>query len=470
MNNKIIKITAVLGATLALASCSGFLDEDLKGSYTSKNLYTTESKALATVNGVYNSLYGNTQWIFGDVASDDAVKGGNAGDQAEIDRIDDFTANADNGVISTYWQNTYETIARANNAIAEIGAMTFKDETLRNRYVAEAKLLRAYSYFNLVNIFGKVPLKTEPQNSVSGIYVGLSEIDRIYSKIDEDLSEAAAALPKVYPTEAGRVTSGTAYGLLAKSKLFQKKYNEALAAIQSLQELGIYSLESNYADLFKAGAEDSKESIFAIRYVNNTSVSLGNNLNVWFSPAAEGGYYFNAPTQDYVNCFDDANDIRLDASIGREGKPWFNEKTFSQTWSEATGYLVKKYNEDMSEGFAKSQSVVPQHILRYADIILMKAEALNETGKTSEALEELKAIRLRAGISPVPASNQDAARELIRQERRRELGFEFHRFFDVVRYGKEYAVSALGENFKWESDRYYFPIPQAEIETNTEIK
>ena len=156
MKNKLY-IVAIASIGL-FSSCDDFLTADLKGDYTSANYYTSAESATQVVNGVYNSLYGNTLWVFGDVASDDAVKGGNAGDQADMNFINDFTATSANGFINTYWKATYETIARANNAITNIAPMTI-DEDLRNRLVGEAKYLRAFSSFNLVNIYRKVPMK-----------------------------------------------------------------------------------------------------------------------------------------------------------------------------------------------------------------------------------------------------------------------------------------------------------------------
>ncbi|MCI2082175.1 MAG: RagB/SusD family nutrient uptake outer membrane protein [Bacteroidales bacterium] len=470
-----IAVLTLMTVSMA-SSCESFLDQQLKGDYTSDNYYTSSSQAEMAVNAVYNSLYGNTLWIFGDVASDDAVKGGNAGDEADINDIDDFSALADNGCISTFWQSTYETIARANNVIANVSGMDI-DEKTRDRYIGEAKFLRAYSYFNLVNIFGEVPLKLLPQTSSATINVGLSSVDSIYGQIDEDLSYAASVLPVSYSTETGRATKGAAFALLAKSKLFQKDYADCLEDIDSIENLHVYGLLSNYGDLFKAGAEDSIESIFAIRYVNNTEVSLGDNLDVWFSPSWEGGYYFDAPTQAYVDCFTEKTvsgetDPRLDASIGRDGHPWFNDTTFSSSWSEATGYLVKKYDEDLSTTYAKSQSTIPQHIIRYADVILMKAEALNELGSSNVAFAaaEVDRIRERAGLAPTTATTQSGLRDVIRNERRKELGFEFHRFFDVMRYGNDYAQSVLGSDLTWSGDRFYFPIPQAETETNKALQ
>ena len=467
------KYIAIITVAIVAVSCN-FLDENLKGGYSSENYYTSASKAEMAVNAVYNSLYNNILWMFGDVASDDSVKGGDSGDQPQINEINDLNATTDNGSVSTFWTDTYETISRANNVIFNVAEMDI-DAKLKARLVGEAKFLRAYSYFNLVNIFGKVPLKTQPQNTSENIHVGLSDIDKIYEQIDADLTDAAGSLAD---TKDGRANRSAAYALLAKSKLFQGKWDEAVAAITEFENIGAgYGLEPNYADLFKTGGENSKECIFAIRYGNSKVASRGNSLNVWFSPAIEeGGYHFNQPTDSYVACFDEktttgADDLRLDASIGRDGKPWFNGTTFEASWGNETGYLVKKYDEDKVEDMAKSQSTIPQHRIRYAEVLLIKAEALNEASASNATLAAaaLDQVRNRAGLAKTAASTQSALREAIRKERRRELGFEFHRFFDVMRYGKEYAVAAIGEA-AWGAERYYFPIPQSETDANAALK
>lgn len=453
------------------ASCSDFLNEQLKVEYTSANFYTTPEAATSAVTGIYNSLYGNTLWIFGDVASDDAVKGGNAGDQPDMVGIDDFSANSDNGVLSTFWQSTYETIARANNAIFYISPMKI-DATLRDRLVGEAKYLRAISYFNLVNIFGKVPLKLQPQLTSATINVPLSDVTAIYAQIEKDLTEAVAVLPASYPTDKGRVTKGAAYGLLAKADLYEQKYAQCLTNIQALEGLNQYKLVANYADLFKAGSEDSTEVIFAIRFIQS-SVVPGNILSVELSPLIEGGYSFDAPTQNYVDAFTEKtktgdDDPRLDASIGRDGKPWFNNTTFSSSWSEATGYLVKKYDENKITGIPLDQSTIPSIYMRYADILLMKAEALNESGGAGAAIEVNK-VRNRSNLAPTTATTQAGLRTVIMNERRKELGFEFHRFFDLMRWGQTVAEAAL-PGIKWTAPRFYYPIPQLEIDTNKALK
>ena len=163
--------------------------------------------------------------------------------------------------------------------------------------------------------------------------------------------------------------------------------------------------------------------------------------------------------------------MRLDLSIGRDGKAWFNDDVFSASWS-STGYLVKKHNQPLSEVSAgrKGDGGLAYIYLRYADILLMKAECQNELHHPDLAEAPLNLVRGRAGLAEVSGKSESEMRELIRVERRRELGFEFHRFFDLMRWGKEAATAALGENFEWQEPRFYFPVPQSELDSNLGIK
>jgi len=477
---KKISILSIIIGLFIFSSCDDFLNEELEGEYTSDNIYNTEEEADLALTGVYNSLSfttsSNMMWVFGDVASDDAVKGGSASDQAEIGLIDEFNIKSDNGILLTYWQFAYEGINRANNVIhGSYGSGI--DNNVKELMIAQAKFVRAYYYFNLVNIWGKVPLRLEPVNP-SNVNKGLSEVSAIYSRIETDLSEAAAILPKTYANSAdqGRITKGAAYGLLAKAQLYQKKWGDCITTITTLLEpLGIYGLETNYEDLFKLGAENSRETIFAIRHESNQNPGVGNSLNQWFAPLPEGGYYFNAPTNNFVLAFSEQTttgqtDPRLDASVGRSGKPWLNGDVFDFTWSP-TGYLVKKHNQPLAEVPAgtKGDGGLSYIYLRYADILLMKAEAYTENNKLEDAAASLKLVRDRAGLAYTKPVNKDQMRSVIYLERRRELGFEFHRFFDLMRWGKEVATQALGSNFRWQEPRFYFPIPQTELDSNNGI-
>ena len=484
--------TGRLGVVLTiilLSSCTDFLTEDLKGTFSTDTYYKNNEQALQSITGAYNAITflnsNNAIWVFGDIASEDAVKGGNPGDQAEISYIDEFTADANNGIISNYWSFVYEAISRANNVIANVPSVPM-DEVLKNRIIGEAKFIRAYSYFNLVNIFGQVPLKLLPQLTQETIHVPLSDESAIYQQIEKDLTEAAAVLPESYSaSDVGRVTRGAALALLGKASLYQQNWTVAINYFQQVDALGKYGLLPDYADNFKWVNENSKESIFEIQHLAGQNPGTGSALNQWFAPAAEGGYYFNAPTQSLIDAFEKSAttgevDPRLDATVGRDGQPWLNGETFSASWSP-TGYLTKKHQQPLSEipSSLKGDGDLNYIYLRYADVLLMKAEAFAENGQADSARSNLNKVRQRArasfqGTPPadlladITTTDQNLLITAIRNERRVELGQEFHHYFDLMRWGKSVAESALGPDFNYETNRY-LPIPQAEIDANQAI-
>jgi len=488
--NNYIKGILLLGLTLTvLNACTDFLTEDLKGNFSSATFYQNDKQALQALTGVYNAItfstFNNAVWVFGDIASEDAVKGGNPGDQTEITYIDEFSADANNGIISNYWSFAYEGIARANNVIANVPAVSM-DEVLKNRIIGEAKFIRAYTYFNLANIFGKVPLKLLPQLTSETIHVPLSEVADIYVQIEKDLTDAAAVLPVSYTApDIGHVTRGAALSMLGKASLYQQKWSVALTSFQQVEALGIYRLLPVYADLFKLAYKNNSESIFEIQHLTEQNPFTGNALNQWFAPASEGGYYFNAPTQSLVDAFEKSAtgevDPRLDVSIGRDGQPWLNGDIFSASWSP-TGFLTKKHQQPLSEvsSSLKGDGNLNYTYLRYADVLLMKAEAFNEMNNPDSAKANLNKVRqrARAGFAGTPpadlladitTADQNQLRTAIQKERRVELAQEFHHYFDLMRWGKSVSESALGAHFNFDTKRY-FPIPQAEIDSNQGIK
>jgi len=473
---------------IIMSGCTKFLTEDLKGEFSTDTYYQNDKQAIQSINGVYNALAftsaDNNIWVFGDVASDDAVKGGNPGDQAEITYIDDFSANSTNGIIINYWKFVYEAIARANTVIAKVPGIPM-DEALKSRIVGEAKFIRAYSYFNLVNIFGKVPLKLLPQLTQETIHIPLSEVSVIYQQIEADLTDAAGILPVSYSSgDIGRVTRGAALAMLGKANLYQQKWSAAIGYFQQVDALGIYRLLPNYSDNFKLAHENSAESVFEIQHLANQNPGTGSQLNQWLAPSVDGGYYFNAPTQSLVDAFEKSAtgevDPRLDASVGRDGQPWLNGDIFSASWSP-TGYLTKKHQQPLSEVSAalKGDGDLNYIYLRYADLLLMKAEAFNENGQADSARANLNKVHQRARTSFNGTPPADLLADIttldkaqlataIQKERRVELAQEFHHYFDLMRWGKVVAETALGEEFNYDTKRYQ-PLPQKEIDANQAI-
>jgi starch-binding outer membrane protein, SusD/RagB family len=489
--NKIFLTLFILGFN----GCDDFLTEDLQGTYSNATFYKTEAHALLAISGVYNSTSfvstDNDLWVFGDVASDDAMKGGLAGDQSDIQFIDDFSYSRNNGALEKIWKHYYEGITRANYLLY-YGPDIAMDADLNHRILAEAKFLRAYFYFNLVNIFGEIPLKLTPPINPDEINKPKSPTADVYAQIELDLRDAIDYLASSYTgSDVGRATSGAAWGLLAKALLYQQKWDEALTAIVAVDAAGAYSLQNVYKNNFLDSTQNNSESLFEIQHLSGQLPKLGSHLDQYFSPPKDNGYYFNVPLQDFVDEFEETVsnvlDPRLDYTVGRTGQKWINGEDFDPAWSP-TGYLQKKHSQSLREEPIIGDASLNYVYLRYADILLMKAEGLNELGRTAEAQSPLNAVRKRAresylydedlaGFGTVPAdllpdvisTDQQTVRDAIRHERRVELGFEFHRYFDLMRYGQAEAETALqGTGFTYAAKRY-FPIPQSELDTNPSI-
>jgi len=480
---------------LTFSGCNDFLTEELQGTYSNATFYKTEAHALLAITGVYNVASfvstDNNLWVFGDVASDDAIKGGLAGDQSDIQFIDEFTYSQNNGELEKIWKRYYEGISRANYLLYYSSSIEMDDD-LKNRILGEAKFLRAYFYFNLTSIFGEIPLKLNPPVNPDEINKSKSSTAIIYAQIEKDLQEAIEVLESNYTgADVGRATKGAALGLLAKTFIYQNKWADALTAITALEALGLYHLEALYANNFSRASQNNSESVFEIQHLSNQVPKLGSHLNQYFSPPKDNGYYFNVPLQNFIDEFEitvsDVSDPRLDYTVGRAGHKWVNGEDFDPTWSP-TGYLQRKHVQPLLEEPIIGDASINYVYMRYADILLIKAESLNELNRTPEALAPLNAVRTRAresylndqnlaGFGAIPAGllpdvqsvNQQIVRDAIRHERRVELGFEFHRYFDLMRYGEVAAESALGgTGFSYSANRY-FPIPQSELDTNPSI-
>ena len=490
---KLIRTLTVL-VVLTGTNCSNFLEENLQGTFSSATFYKTESDALLALTGVYNQTAfvstNNELWVFGDVASDDAIKGGASGDISDINYVDNFTYSRSNTILENMWKFYYEGVTRANYLLY-YGAGINMDAKVKSRIMGEAKFLRAYFYFNLVNIYGEIPLKLLPPLSASEINLPKSPVSAIYDQIKKDLQDAAHGLPGVYTgTDVGRATKGAAWGLLAKVHLYNAEWTDALTAIDSLEASASYSLAPLFTNNFSDSLKNNEESIFEIQHLSHQQPGMGNFLDQYFSPAKDNGYYFDVPLQNFVDEFEvtpgGVVDPRLDYTVGRTGQKWVNGENFDPAWS-ATGYLQKKHIQPVKELPIIGDGNLNYVYLRYADILLMKAEALNESNNGAQALIPLNQVRKRAresylydqdlpGAGTIPTGllpdvtdpSQSTLRDAIRHERRVELGFEFHRYFDLMRYGQQAAEAALGSTGFIYTKRYFL-IPQSELDTNPKI-
>jgi len=501
MRTQILKFGWII---VLLAGCQKYLDKPLLGVYSNNSFYQTKDQAIQAVNAAYQPLSftsatSNPVWVFGDVASDDAVKGGNPGDQNDIELIDRFNITPINGNLGNEWGTLYEGITRCNMVLSKVPDISMDDAT-KTRILGEARFLRAWYYFNLVIIFGEVPVVLEPLNA-DQLQVPQSTTKVIYeSVIEPDLNAAYANLPASYTgADVGRATRGAAMALLAKAYLYQGKWDSSVVASSSVINSNQYQLAPLYSQNFSPLYKNNSESIFEVQMKSGQNPLVGNSLNQWFAPAVYGGYYFDAPTQSFVDEFEKTTegvyDPRLDYTIGRDSMPWFNNLVFSASWSP-TGYLTRKYQESLSEAPIIGDGNCDYMAIRYADLLLWNAEALNETGQSAQALIPLNEVRKRAresylndttltaftdsaGNRVVPDNllpdittvNQTSLRAAIQHERRVELGFEFHRYFDVIRWGKDYANQVMSNSPGFNYDEYKtFPIPQGERDTNKALR
>ncbi len=494
----------VTGILLIFTCCEDFLDEQPQGTYPVSAFFQTEEHAQLAITACYEKISfsnsSNRLWVFAEVASDDAAKGGFPGDQADIELIDNFQISSDNGNGETTWAIYYEGVARCNQVIKHVPDIDM-DKALKNRIIGEAYFLRGYFYFNLCNIFGNIPLLLEPKNP-DEMQVPNSTRSEVYLQVESDFIEAVKYLesalelnPGVYPgSEKGRATPAAAKALLAKTYLFEEKWSEALATALEVESYG-YSLMPVYQHNFNVAYENNSESIFQIQHLSGKSPVMGSRLNQWLAPRVENGYGFNEPTQDFFNEFEritpeNIYDPRLDYTIGRNGKLWFDDVPYDPSWS-STGYNQKKYLQPLSEipKNRKGDADLNFSVIRFAEILLIQAEALCELDRGNEALVPLNRVRKRAresylydetldgfgtipdGLLPdVTTIDQAQLRDAIRHERRVEFGFECQRYFDIIRYGETYANNALRNkpNFIYSTHKA-FPIPQSEMETNLSV-
>jgi hypothetical protein len=499
MKAKNISIYLIIILFSTVTGCKKILNQPILGQYQTGNFFTSDANAILSVNAAYSPLTftdasSNAIWVLGDVASDDAIKGGNPGDQADFANIDVFNINPTNSAVEAVWRRYYDGIFKCNVVTDGLNAAnTAVSATVKSQVIGQAEFLRAYYYFNLTVAYGPIPLHLKVETPEEA-QKPVSTQAQIYAQVEQDCQAAAAVLPVSWGSaDVGRATKGAALALLAKTYLFEQKWALAASTAQAVDALGVYSLLPLFSDNFRAATKNNAEGVFSIQHQSGLVPFQGNNLNVWFAPRSIGGYGFFYPTQALVNNFEKSpggvDDPRLDYTVARAGHPYF-DSAFDPTWT-TTGYLSKKHNQPLSE--------IPQNIkgdgnlnyqaIRFAEVLLIEAEALNESGNSAGALIPLNRVRKRAresylhdstlpGYGTVPAgllpdiavTDQSQLRDIIRVERRSELALEFHRFFDIIRYGQAYATAAESDQplFNFNTNKF-FPIPESERQTNLKL-
>lgn len=479
INNRFFALAFSLTAVGGLVSCADeFLEKAPKGELTSENFFQDANQAEQAVNAIYAHLRSFNVHVFSyigitDIASDDADKGSVPGDAGFLQDINDFTFDANNTAVNGIWSGYYQGVFRANQVLTNVPDIEMEEE-LKTRLLGEARFLRAYFYFFLVRTYGDIPLIDRPLNPDEYQQPRVPAA-QIYDFIEEDLTFAIANLPEKseYPaTDLGRATSGAAKAYLAKVHLYQEDFAAAFQLAQEVITSGEYELFPNYEAIFRREGEHSSESIFEVSTVGLEQGGGASQFNevqgIRGNP--NNGWGFNNPSADLIAAYEE-NDPRLGATVIFNGDTLSSgEVVLADPNMGANARFSKKawVPERPPIGFGNSGANI--RLFRYADLLLMAAEAANELGNSAEALNYLNQVRERArqgnaAILPdVTTTDQAELRAAIWQERRVELAMEQHRYFDLVRSGQAETVFN-NLNINWTPNKHeVFPIPQAEID------
>ena len=431
-------------------------------------LYKTDKDFQDAVIGGYSTLQNQYQnfWIFGDVRGDDS--------EIQIVKIDAWSTSdsfimfSDASILADSWRNYYRIINRMNTVLVKIEEADAKVVVNKKRHIAEAKFLRALAYFDLVRLFGDVPMVTKPVSTDDAYTLKREKVNVIYDEvIIKDLLAADDGLLQKYTgADVGRATKGAAKSLLGRVYLTRKDFTNAEARLKEVTTLG-YSLLSNYNDLFDYSKnEHHSEYIFDIEYDENKS--SGSNFTNTFMPNSgvmaanfgvqSRGLDANSPSAELISLFV-AGDTRKDITVGVTGGFINKSGVFVPLPLQTSQTYTKKY---LASEPALNDSKANWKLIRYADVLLMYAEALNENGKLDVALQTLNQVRTRAGLKAHAGLTKDDLREKIYLERRLELSFEGHRWFDLVRTGRAYETMK-SKNMQPYMTLFAIPLGQIQI-------
>ena len=446
--------------TLVMMSCS-ILEEEPNSFISPGNYYNTKSDAIAALTSAYaplgvNGFVSRNFVILGEVTTDNMFPLANNNDRVQLDN---YVQTPQNVILRETWQNFFAGITRANVVINRVPKIEM-DEALRSRIVAEATFLRAFYYFQLVQYFGKLPLITDETVTLDQVsYPERVEADQIYTQIIADLKAAETVLPVTYTgADNGRATQGAAKAFLAKVYLTRHEYQ--LAADKAAELMAppfTYGLWESYADAFKISNEFGKEYIFDVSYVGGASSGQGGALIAFFAQennSVQGrGFGSFKPTEELINSFDPA-DLRLPTTLtlGTDGKFYCNK------WVDPTSTTANTSGNNFP-------------LIRYADLVLMYAEAYNKVNAPVDgnpAYLAVNSIRTRAGLPALSGLSQDELNNAILNERRLELCFEGHRWYDLVRT-ETFLTTLQAKSYPVTAEDMLMPVPQFELDLNSNL-
>jgi hypothetical protein len=473
-NNKLLSLFLIAGGLIMAAGCNKTIEKTPISSLTTSNFYKTATDAEAGLVGAYNGLYQQFYiWDYqtnGDTWADNCYAGGNNPDNFAIDN---FSLNALNGNVTRDWQGLYDAIVNANAVLDNVPAINdpiWAGTTRKAQILAEAKFLRALHYFFLVTTYGDVPLVLTNTGTGNALFPPRTPAAAVYNQIEQDLISADSALLPASGSNpnTGRATQGAAQGLLAKVYAQQGKYDSCLIYCNLVLANSYYSLLPNYGDLFDGNHKNTVESLFEIQHstVANTT-NYGPELLLPFSLTGDTYAKFNECTNDLIKAYKTAGDtVRLDASV------YFSVPSdtvaIPPPYTVATSPVPYAYKWKQPGGYNSPDNEI---LIRLADIILLKAEALNQTGATAQAIPLINQIRARVTLPATTASTQTDVATAILNERRLELALEGWRWTDLLRFGAQYTINLMNSqvdptgkalNYGVTQTKLLFPVPQSE--------
>jgi hypothetical protein len=480
-----INLYIILLLSLFAASCIN-LEETLESNQSTNQFYKNGDDATSAVNAIYAGLSSSGQTLYNslfqigmEMATDDYEAGPRARN-AHVRAISILNHDASNDRMQQLWLQSYALISQANIAIDRIALIDDNNITpeLRNRTINEAKFLRALSYFNLVRWFGAIPLALHEKDN---LYPENKPVEVIYEQIIQDLTDAEAlpAADEYASNDIGRATSGAAKSLLAKVYLTKKDWPNARIKSHEVILSEKYDLFENFADVFNVAAKNGKEHIFSAQFKGYANF-VGNSLASRTAPTNDEVPGVNGDYADALHVegglfesFSDSDKRKAVTFITEMVSP-----SDGKTYTLNVPHFHKYY--DLSAVGSQGNSSKNTPIIRYAEVLLIYAEALNEenNGPDSEgkAYRAIDKVRERAGIPKLadiaPNLTVEQLRDTIFQERRKELVYEYQRWFDLVRRGAEYYIKILHAAGKTNAAprHIYFPIPQRELDINPNLR
>lgn len=473
LKSGLLRALSLCCLSLFTFSCTDILDKDPIAILDAGSYFQTGDDAEQAMNAAYNSLLFNNSnknfyWAFATISGDEAITGGD-GSRPGLTELEAFSYTPRTEEFNDFWKLEYKGINQCNLVLDNIGDIQMNAER-KNRITGEALFLRSFYYFQLAQVFGDVPLYLQvlPPDELQ---IPRSSMATVLTQIASDSDKAAALLPTSYDaSNTGRATKGSALALKAKAQLYQKNWDGVIATVQEIKALGVYQLVTNYGDLYSITNQNNSESVWEIQHTN-LELQVGNFLNQWWASGKVGGYGFAEATTAYFNMFE-AGDPRRPLTVASRDEDYLGVK-YKSSFS-STGHGPVKFLQADATVTQKADGDINYPAIRYAEVLLWEAEALVEANRISEAEQALEQVRARARMMSatpqttlplVKAESQEQMREAVRHERATELGFELHRFFDLVRWGIADQVLDGFEKGKHEK----FPIPQVEMDLNTAL-